>query len=121
LGKGGAQMADIYRVSDRIVDMGERLADMADAVRGKGNRQGRGTTRWLLLPAAGAGLFALGASGSFRRQAKEVIDQAKERASDLPDDLAGRVQQATGATSGNRSKASASRGGSQRRKTTARR
>jgi hypothetical protein len=113
-------MADIYKFSDRIVDMGERLADVADAVRGKGNRNGMGGRRWLLLPAAGAGLFALGASGSFRRQAKEVIDQAKERASDLPEDLAGRVQQATGAKSSNGRKTSASRrSSSPRRKTTA--
>jgi hypothetical protein len=114
-------MADIYKFSDRVVDMGERLADIADAVRGKGNRKGTGARRWLLLPAAGAGLFALGTSGSFRRQAKEVIGQAKERASDLPEDLAGRVQQATGSTTSNRSKTSASRSSSQRRKTTARR
>ena len=112
-------MADIYKFSDRVVDVGERLADVADAVRGKGNRNGTGGRRWLLLPAAGAGLFALGASGSFRRQAREVIDGAKERASDLPEDLAGRVQQATGAASSKRGKTSASRSTSQRRKTTA--
>jgi hypothetical protein len=112
-------MADIYKFSDRVVDMGERLADVADAVRGKRSRKGTVARRWLLLPAAGAGLFALGASGSFRRQAKEVIDGAKERASDLPEDLAGRVQQATGATSSRRGKTSASRSTSQRRKTTA--
>jgi hypothetical protein len=116
--KGWVEMADIYKFSDRVVEIGERLADTADAVRGKGNRKGRGATRWLVLPAAGAGLFALGASGSFRRQAKEVMDQARERASDLPEDLAGRVQQATGAKS-SRSKTAPSRSSSQRRKTTA--
>jgi hypothetical protein len=114
-------MADIYGFSNRVVDVGERLADTADAVRGKGNRKGRHPSRWLFLPAAGAGLFALGASGSFRRQAKEVIGQAKERASDLPEELAGRVHQVTSATSVNRTKGSASRTGDQRRKTAARR
>lgn len=109
--KGWAEMADIYKFSDRVVDLGERLADVADAVQGKGHRNGRGGMRWLILPAAGAGLFALGTSRSFTRQAKNVFDQAKERASDLPEDLVGRVQQATSTTP---SKKSASRSGSQR-------
>jgi hypothetical protein len=111
-------MADIYKFSDRVIDLGERLADVADAVQGKGSRKGRGGARWLILPAAGAGLYALGASGSFTRQAKSVINQAKERASDLPEDLVGRVQQATGVSDGSQKKTSASRTGSQRRRKT---
>jgi len=110
-------MADIYKFSDRIVDLGERLAAVADAVQGNGHRKGWSGTRWLILPAAGAGLFALGASSSFTRQAKSVLNQAKERASDLPEDLAGRVQQATGATGSSQKKTAASRSGNQRRKT----
>jgi hypothetical protein len=109
-------MADIYKFSDRVIDLGERLADVADAVQGKGSRKGRGGARWLILPAAGAGLYALGASGSFTRQAKSVINQAKERASDLPEDLVGRVQQATGVSDSSRKKTSANRTGSQRRR-----
>jgi hypothetical protein len=108
-------VADIYKFSDRVVDMGERLADVADAVQGKGNRKGRSGVRWLILPAAGAGLFALGTSRSFTRQAKSILDQAKERASDLPEDLAGRVQQATSATA---NRTSATRSGSSRRRKT---
>ena len=106
-------MADIYK-SDRVVDMGERLADVADAVQGKGNRKGSGGVRWLILPAAGAGLCARH-KRTFTRQAKSIFDQAKERASDLPEDLVGRVQQATGATT---NKTSASRSGSSRRRKT---
>ena len=116
-------MADIYKFSDRVVDMGERLADVADAVQGKGNRKGTGGMRWLILPAAGVGLFALGTSRSFTRQAKTIFDQAKERASDLPEDLVGRVQQATGTTANRTSasrRTSATRSrSSRRRKTTA--
>ena len=115
--EGWAEMADIYKFSDRIVDLGERLADVADAVQGNGNRNGRSGVRWLILPAAGAGLFALGASSSFTRQAKSVFNRAKERASDLPEDLVGRVQEATGATGSSQKKTSASRSGKQRRKT----
>jgi hypothetical protein len=111
-------MADIYKFSDRVVDMGERLADVADAVQGKGNRKERGGSRWLLLPVAGAGLFALGASASFTRQAKSVFNQAKERASDLPEDLVDRVQQATGVTGSSQKRTSASRTGNQRRRKT---
>jgi hypothetical protein len=116
--EGWAEMADIYKFSDRVIDMGERLADVADAVQGKGSRKARSGARWLILPAAGVGLFALGASSSFTRQAKSVFNQAKERASDLPEDLVGRVQQATGATGNSQKKASASRTGSQRRRKT---
>jgi hypothetical protein len=47
--------------------------------------------KWLILPAAGAGLYALVTSGFFTRQAKEVLDGAKSRASELPDDLARRT------------------------------
>jgi hypothetical protein len=112
-------MEDIYKFSDRVVDMGERLADVADAVQGKGNRKGRGGgARWLILPAAGAGLFALGASASFTRQARGFLNQAKERASDLPEDLVGRVQQATGVTGSSQKRTSASRTGNQRRRKT---
>jgi hypothetical protein len=117
-------MADIYKFSDRVIDAGERLADVADAVQGRGIRSGRIGVRWLLLPAAGAGLYALATSGSFTRQAKSVMNQAKERASDLPDDLVGRVQQTTGRTD-SRAKGSqsakrspASRTASQRRQKT---
>ena len=123
-------MANIYKFSDRMVDAGERLADVADAVQGKGSRNGRGIgARWLILPAVGAGLYALVANGSFKRQAKSVANQAKTRASDLPEELVGLVQQTTrqtstsrkktGQTSSSRKKTSASRSGSQpRRKST---
>jgi hypothetical protein len=118
-------MAGINKVSERMIDLAERFADVADAAQGKGIRRGRIGARWLLLPAAGAGLYALATSGSFTRQAKSVMDQAKERASDLPDELVGRVQQTTGRTdsraksnrqSGKRS--SASRTAGQRRQKT---
>ena len=89
----GSQVADIYRFSERVIDLAERLEDVADAAKGKGNRKGSLGTRWLLLPAAGAGLYALATSGSFSRQAKGAMNQAKARATDLPDELLGRIQQ----------------------------
>ena len=84
----------VHKFSEQVIDLAERLADVADAANGKGIRKG-GAARWLLLPAAGAGLYAFAASGSLTRHAKGVANQAKERASDLPDDLMGLVRQTT--------------------------
>lgn len=98
-------MADIDRFSERLVDLAERFADVTDAAQGRGNRQGGIRPRWFLLPAAAAGVYFLGASGSLRRQAGSVAKQAKDRAAELPDDLMSRVHQATRrpTTSGSRS------------------
>lgn len=88
-------MADIDRFSERLVDLAERFADVTDAAQGRGNRQGGIRPRWILLPAAAAGVYLLGASGSLRRQAGNVAKQAKDRAAELPDDLMSRVHRAT--------------------------
>jgi hypothetical protein len=88
-------MADIDRFSERLVDLAERFADVTDAAQGRGNRHGGIRPRWFLLPAAAAGMYLLGASGSLRRQAGHVAKQARDRAADLPDDLMSRVHQAT--------------------------
>ena len=58
---------------------------VADAAQGKGTGRGGFGARWIILPAAGAGLFALARSGAFTRQAKDVMDQARSRASELPE------------------------------------
>jgi hypothetical protein len=88
-------MADIDKFSKQVIDLAERLADVADAAKGKGIRRGSIGTRWVLLPAAGAGLYALATSDSFARRTKDAVNQAKARASDLPDDLLNRVRQAS--------------------------
>lgn len=90
-------MADMNKFSEQVIDLAERFADITDAAQGKGNRKSMGA-RWLIIPAAGAGLYALGASGSFKHSAKKVMNQAKERASELPEDLMNRVQQTSGTT-----------------------
>jgi hypothetical protein len=104
-------MADIDRFSERLVDLAERFADVTDAAQGRGNRQGGIRARWFVVPAAAAGVYLLGASGSLRRQAGSVAKQAKDRASDLPDDLMSRVHRAT-------RKTTTSRAGSNGRSTT---
>ena len=103
-------MADIHGFSQRVIDLAERLEDVADAVNGKGIRRGSMGTRWLILPATGAGLYALATNGTFTRRAKVVMGQAKTSASELSDDLMGRVRQT--------SQKSPSRNGSRRRSRT---
>jgi hypothetical protein len=88
-------MADMDTFSERLVDLAERFADVTDAAQGRGNRQGGIRARWFVVPAAAAGIYMLGASGSVRRQAGNVAKQAKDRAADLPDDLMSRVHRAT--------------------------
>ena len=102
-------MADMKKFAEQVIDLAERFADITDAAQGKGNRKGVGT-RWLVLPVAGAGLYALGANGSFTRKTKKVMNQAKARASELPSDLMNRVQEVSGVTE-NRSKNGARRTG----------
>jgi hypothetical protein len=105
-------MADIHKLSEQVIDYAERMANVADAAQGK-NRNGAGT-RWLLLPAAGAGLYALVKSDFFTRGAKVVADEAKSRAAELPDDLIKTVRQTSqtsrkssnGTTSASRSSSS---------------
>ena len=115
-------MARIRSFSEGVVEVAERVADVADAAGGKGIRKGSMSARWLILPAAGAGLYALATNGSVSKQAKGVLQQARARASDLPEELLDRVQQATGDDSGQTrqtSRASSSRktGSSRSRKT----
>ena len=105
-------MAGIHRFSSQVIDYAERLSDMADAAEGKHRHRGGGMTRWLILPASGAALYALLRSDSFSRQAKEVVDGAKTRASELPDDLVARVRQTARGTS------AAQNGSPERRATT---
>jgi hypothetical protein len=116
-------MADVHKLSERVIDLAERTSAVADAAQGKGVRRRGLPTRWLLLPAAGAGFYALMTNRSFTRQARSVMNQAKERASDLPEDLVDRVQQTTGQKSSSSSSSRPStrksaRGTTQRRKTT---
>ena len=105
----GSEMADIDRFSERLVDLAERFADVTDAAQGRGNRQGGIRARWFVVPAAAAGVYLLGASGSLRRQAGNVAKQAKDRASDLPDDLMSRVHRATRKTTTSRQVPTAAR------------
>ena len=91
-------MADAKKMSEGLVDMAERFADVVDAAQGRGARKASGGAKWLILPAAGAGVYALATSSSaFARRTRKLMSQAKDRATDLPDaDLFGRVKEVTG-------------------------
>ena len=93
-------MAGIQEFSEKVITYATRLSDVADAAQGR--RRSRGSRlRWT---ASGVALLALVRSDFFERQAKEVVNEAKTLASDLPDDLMGVVRQ-TGA-SGSKPRAS---------------
>jgi hypothetical protein len=117
-------MADINKFSEQVIDLAERLANVADAAKGKDTNTTRPKARWLLLPAAGAGIYAL-TSRAFTRQAKTVVEEAKARASDLPDELVSRVHEATGSANGRKqprpksTRTSGRSAGQRRRKATA--
>ena len=91
-------MADAKKMSEGLVDMAERFADVVDAAQGRGARKASGGAKWLILPAAGAGVYALATSSSaFARRTRNLMSRAKDRATDLPDsDLFGRVKEVTG-------------------------
>lgn len=91
-------MSGIHKFSRQVIDLAERLEDVTDAAQGRGRRAGGGG-RWLLLPAVGAGLYALGTSNAFGRRAKDVVDHAKARAAELPDELLNSVRESSQATS----------------------
>jgi len=110
-------MSDINKLSERVIEYAERASAMSDAAQGKKRIRGSGTMQWLLLPAAGAGLYAVMRSRAFTRQAKDAVSEAKTRAAELPDDLLGLVRQSSSSSSSS-SKTRASQNGSKRRSTT---
>jgi hypothetical protein len=93
-------MGTIQKLSSQVIDYAERVSEMADAAQGKHHQRAGLTSRWLLLPASGAALYAVLKSDALTRPAKEVMDGAKARASELPDDLLSMVRQSTSGTSG---------------------
>ncbi len=113
-------MASIKKFSEQVIDLGERIGNVADAAQGKDVRRGP-RARWLVLPAAGAGLYALTTSGAFAQRASDAVKEVRVRASDLPDELMSRVHDATSSSNGRRSTSSSttSRSGNRRRSTKA--
>lgn len=114
-------MKGIHKFSAQLIDYAERLSDVADAAQGKNHQRAGSTTRWLLLPASGAALYALVKSDSFSRQAKDVMDDAKTRAAELPEELIGLVRQTTERSSSQTRSTQSRPAATQRKKTATRR
>jgi hypothetical protein len=111
-------MADVNKLSERVIEYAERASAMSDAAQGKKRIRTGGMARWLLLPAAGAGLYAMARSKAVTRQAKGALDEAKSRAAELPDELLSVVRQAskTSGVSTSTSSSSSRNGSTQRRR-----
>ena len=114
-------MNGIHKFSAQVIDYAERLSDVADAAQGKNHRQAGSAKRWLLLPASGAALYAIVKSDSFSRQAKDVMDDAKTRAAELPEELIGLVRQTTDRSTSPSASTQTRPAATQRRKPAARR
>jgi hypothetical protein len=91
-------VADINKFSEQLIDVSERFADAVDGAQGHGPRNSGPGARWLILPAAGAAVYALAtSSSSLARKTRGLMRRAKDRATDMPDaDLFGRVKEVTG-------------------------
>src|SRR5574339_441266 len=87
-----SRMAAVQKFSKRVIDYAERAAVMADAAEGKRRDSRIRLPRWLVLPASGAALYAVARSDFFTRGAKDLVGEAKSRASDLNEELASRVR-----------------------------
>jgi hypothetical protein len=98
-------MADVNRFSEGLIDVAERFADVVESAQGHGPRKAGLGAKWLILPAAGAGAYALAtSSSSLARQTRKLMSRAKDRATELPDsDLFGRVKEVTGQAEQSRS------------------
>ena len=101
-------MSAIHRFSAHVIDYAERASNMADAAEGKGSN-GMNYAGALVLPEAGAGVYALVKSDYFSPQAKSLREEATSFAAELPDDLMARVHQIS---DGNRKTASDGNGSS---------
>jgi hypothetical protein len=93
-------MAQVQKLATRMSEYAERVSRVADAAEGKRPREKGRLRRWVVLPAAGATIYAVVRSDFFTRQAKDIVGEAKTRASELPDDLVARVRETADTPSG---------------------
>jgi hypothetical protein len=115
--RGRSTRTTSHGLSKSIVDFGDRLANVSDAAKGKGRGRVGSTSRWLLLPAAGAGLYAVARSEFVAKQTKEMVDEAKTLATELPNDLMNSVRQTSQASQRSGRSATRSSSSGRRRRT----
>jgi hypothetical protein len=120
------EMALVQDFSAAVIDYAERLSNMADAAERKPRRRDelKSAARWVLLPAVGAGVYVLARSEYLSRRAKGVVDEAKTRAAEIPEDLMTRVHETTASarsgSNGRRRRSSAARSSGKRAASTSR-
>jgi hypothetical protein len=103
---------DAHNFAKQITEVAERVADVSDAVRGKRKGSG-GLARWLILPAAGAAVYA--AAKNRAPVAGPTRGGAEARAGEMPEmDLLNRVKAATGFGAGPQEETRRSRAASPR-------
>jgi hypothetical protein len=89
---------DAHKFAKQVTEMVERVADVSDAARGKARRRSGGLARWLILPAAGAAVYATAKRASaVGGSTGAVVRGAKETPGEMPDaHLLNRVKDVTG-------------------------
>jgi hypothetical protein len=86
---------DLHQLAKQVTDVAERVADVSDAARGKSRKRSGVLGRWLLLPAAGAAVYAVAKRAVLDRSAGGVARGSG--ADETPDrDLLSRVKDVSG-------------------------
>lgn len=88
---------DGHRFAKQVTEMVERLADVSDAASGKARRRSGGLARWLILPAAGAVVYAAARRASAVGGSTHGVLRGASERTDTPDmDLLSRVKDVAG-------------------------
>ena len=88
---------DAHKFAKQVTEMVERVADVSDAASGKARRRSGGLARWLILPAAGAAVYAAARRASAVGGSTDGVVRGANEPTDTADmDLLSRVKDMTG-------------------------